>query len=275
MKVGVRAHDYGKRSVEELAALLQKEGYESAQLAFPKAFQEIESYQDITLAFLHEVRKIFEKYEVDIAVFGCYMDLGNPNKDVRSQAVRTFCQCIAYAKEVGAKVIGSETAYPHLNTQEKEIWRPHMMDSIQRIMEEAQRVDMQVAMEPVYWHPLENLEVTLDVIRHVQDPKHLRLIFDASNLLEYPETVNQNEYWKEWLNHIGEYVDVLHIKDFSLGKDRSYQPEILGKGVIEYQAISDWLKKQKREIYLLREEMNPRFAKEDILFLRNGLKILR
>ena len=38
MKVGVRAHDYGKRKIKELAALLHDEDYQAAQLALPKAF---------------------------------------------------------------------------------------------------------------------------------------------------------------------------------------------------------------------------------------------
>ena len=48
MKAGVRAHDYGKRSIEEMAALLHDEGYLSAQLVLPKAFMEIDSNESIT-----------------------------------------------------------------------------------------------------------------------------------------------------------------------------------------------------------------------------------
>lgn len=39
MKIGVRAHDYGKMEIEELAEVLHKEGYQAAQLALPKAFK--------------------------------------------------------------------------------------------------------------------------------------------------------------------------------------------------------------------------------------------
>ena len=35
-----------------------------------------------------------------------------------------------------------------------------MMDSIARLVEEAERLDVDMAIEPVYWHPLEDLETT-------------------------------------------------------------------------------------------------------------------
>lgn len=268
MKAGVRAHDYGKRHIEEMAALLHDEGYRAAQLVLPKAFMEIDRYEDITLRHLEQIRSEFDKNGIDIPVFGCYMDLGNPEESVRKYAVETLKLCLLLAKELGANVVGTETAYPHLNQEQRQQWKPYMLDSIQRVMEEAQRVDMKLALEPVYWHPLTDLETTLEVISLVNDSSHLRLIFDASNLLEFPEHTNQEQLWTTWLETIGGYVEVLHIKDFSLGRNRVYQPEPLGNGVMRYEAVSRWLQKQDRELYLIREEMNLLFAQDDLAFMR-------
>lgn len=268
MKIGVRAHDYGKMEIEDLAELLQKEGYQAAQLALPKAFKGIEQYGDITLKHLDRIRKSFEEHQIEIPVFGCYMDLGNPDEEIRTNAVETLKMCLAYSKEVGAKVVGTETAYPHLTKEEKQIWYPFMMDSIKRVVEEAQKLDAKLAIEPVYWHPLENVEAVLDVFSQVQDSEHLRLIFDASNLLEYPEDTNQELYWSQWLDKIGGYIDVMHIKDFCLDDNRGYVPARLGEGVIEYDTIIQWLRNHKPDMYLLREEMNPKSAGEDIAFMK-------
>lgn len=90
MKIGVRAHDYGKLNAGELAAALHKEGYQAAQLALPKAIAGIDSYDDITLKKVDEIRKAFEEEQVELAVFGCYMDLGNPDSQVREHAVATL-----------------------------------------------------------------------------------------------------------------------------------------------------------------------------------------
>ena len=80
MKIGVRAHDYGKHSIEGLASLLREEGYDGAQLALPKVFEEIDSYEDIRLSHIERIRRAFEKNRVEIPVMGCYMDLGNPDR---------------------------------------------------------------------------------------------------------------------------------------------------------------------------------------------------
>lgn len=268
MKIGVRAHDYGKMEIEELAELLEKEGYQAAQLALPKAFKGIEQYGDITLKHLERIRKAFEVHQIEIPVFGCYMDLGNPDEEIRANAVETLKMCLAYSKEVGAKVVGTETAYPRLRKEQKNIWYPCMMDSIKRVVEEAQKLDVKLAVEPVYWHPLENVEAVLDVFSQIQDSEHLRLIFDASNLLEFPEDTNQELYWSQWLDKIGGYIDVMHIKDFCLDDNRGYVPARLGEGVMEYDTIIHWLRKNKPDMYLLREEMNPQSARADIAFLK-------
>lgn len=269
MKIGVRAHDYGKRKIEEMAALLHDEGYGAAQLVLPKAFREIDRYEDVTPGILKRVQRAFEKNGVEIPVLGCYMDLGNPDPQVREYGVKTLEKCLIWGKELGAGVVGTETAYPHLTKEEKKVWKPFMLDSIQRAMDAACRVDMCLALEPVYWHPLTDLETVLEVIGMVGDDKHLRLIFDASNLLEFPGSTDQDKLWTEWLTEIGEYVDVLHIKDFSLDKKGRYQTEPLGKGVMRYESVSRWMEMQKREISLIREEMNLLFVKEDLAFMRN------
>ena len=140
MKIGVRAHDFGRREIGELAGLLHDEEYEAAQLALPKAFLGIEGYEDITAEKLEQIRRSFEKQKIDIAVFGCYMDLGNPDEEVRSYAVDTLKKSMTWAKELGAHVVGTETAYPRLNWELRKQWKPFMMDSILRVVEEAVRV---------------------------------------------------------------------------------------------------------------------------------------
>lgn len=268
MRIGVRAHDYGKMEIETLAKTLHECGYECAQLALPRAFAGIDSYEDITLQHLEQIRSAFERYRIEIPVFGCYMDLGNPDSEIRTYAVKTLKKCLAYSKEIGARVVGTETAYPRLGAAEKKQWYPYMIDSVKRVVEEAQRLDVKLAIEPVYWHPLDSLEAVQEVYDIVGDAEHLRMIFDASNLLEYPDSTDQASYWKQWLDRFGSYIEAMHIKDFYHDKCGQYVPTLLGKGVLCYDAISEWLHAKCQDMYLLREEMNPAAAAEDIAFMK-------
>lgn len=267
MKIGVRAHDYGRHEIEEYAALLKSEGYEAVQLAIPKAFTGIETYEAIKQEHLYRIRDAFTNAGIEITVLGCYMDLGNPDEEVRSYAVKTFSDCLRYSKILGAKVTGTETAYPHLSAKEKAIWHPYMMDSIKRLAETAEENDAVMAIEPVYWHPLQDIETTMKVLEEVGS-SHLGLIFDPANVFEFPENTNQPVYWKECLDAFGPYIHAIHLKDFVVGEDGSYIAKPLGEGIMEYGPIFSWLKANKPDMAILREEMDPVIAPKEIAFMK-------
>ncbi len=268
MKIGVRAHDYGRFEVKALAQLLKQEGYDAAQLVLPKVFAGVDSYAAIDGRLIETIREEFDRQKIEIAVFGCYMDLANPNQEIRQKAVATFCDCLIWAKELGAGVIGTETAYARLSAKERKEWQPYMLDSIWRILEKANAVDMTLALEPVYWHPLTGLEEVQEVLHKAQDNKHLKLIFDPANLLEFPATTDQDAYWTKWLSAVGEWIEVFHIKDFTVSPAGEYVPRLLGEGVLKYDAIAAWVKANRPDSCLIREEMVPAEAQRDIRFLK-------
>ena len=61
MLVAARTHDYGKQPVDHLAKLLKSEGIEAAQLVLPKAFSEINSYEEVTPQLVERFVKILKK----------------------------------------------------------------------------------------------------------------------------------------------------------------------------------------------------------------------
>ncbi|HHV09147.1 MAG TPA: sugar phosphate isomerase/epimerase [Clostridiales bacterium] len=266
MLVAVRTHDYGKQPVDELAGLLKSEGIEAAQLVLPKAFSEINSYDDVTPELIERIHRNFEEGGIKIHILGCYMDLGNPEDEVRRDAVETFKKCLAWNKLLGASIVGTETAYPRLSREEKKIWYPYMLDSIAGLVEEAERLNMDMAIEPVYWHPLEDLETTAAVFEKINS-SHLKMIFDPANVLEFPG-VDQEACWKEWLDLLGDKIEAIHMKDFIEGPNKEYCPVCLGEGVIRYPEIVKWMNRNKPDIVVVREELNPKTAQKDILYMR-------
>ncbi len=181
MKIGVRGHDYGRHSAAEYARLLRAEGYDTVQLAVPKAIEGVNGFDEITPKLLDEIREEFLAQKVEIGVFSCYVDLSNPDREVRTRAVETFCRGLGFAKAAGAKMTGTETSYEKLGRMEKCRRFPYMLESVKRIAEEAERVGMTIGLEPVAFHPLEDVETAMEVLGEVGSDK-LRLIFDAANL---------------------------------------------------------------------------------------------
>lgn len=271
MKIGVRAHDYGRHEIEEYAGLLKEEGYEAVQLAIPKAFTGIESYSDITEDHLYRIREAFEKAGIEITVLGCYMDLGNPDKDVREYAVKTFTDCLRFSKILGARVTGTETAYPALSADEKAVWHPFMMDSLRRLADAAEKTDALMAIEPVYWHPLKDIETTMKVLEEIGS-SHLRLIFDPANVFVFPGSTDQKIYWEKCLDAFGPYIEAIHLKDFTQDENGKYIPRPLGEGIMDFGPIFSWLRTNKPDMAILREEMNPAIAAREISFMHRLIR---
>ena len=277
MKIGVRAHDYGPMEIRRLAKTLRTAGYNAIQLAPPKSFPEIESYAALTEADAERIGAAFAENGIELAVLGCYMDLGNPDPAVRENALAMIKNCLRCSKAMGAYMVGTETAYKHLGAEEKREWYPYMLDSVERAVEEAARFDVRFAIEPVRCYPLDRLDTVLRVLETVNDSEHLRLIFDPVNVLTPEHLGDQDRYWREWTENVGSYIDAIHIKDCAFAPDGSVDESLLlGDGQMQYGVISAWLKEENdrrvragsAEIALLREGMRPAEAERDIAFLR-------
>lgn len=270
MKIGVRAHDYGRHSIRDYAVLLHNEGYETVQLAIPKAFHEIETYEGITEEYLYQIREAFTENGIEIAVLGCYQDLGNPDEEIRKNAVETFKKSLKHAKILGARLTGSETSYAHLTKMQKHEWFPFMLDSLKRITEEAERINTWIGIEPVAWHPLEDVETTREVL-DLLDSDCVKVIFDPANVLEKPALFDQKGYWEYCFSLLGEDIEAIHLKDFVVDDKGGYQAKLLGEGIMDYSVLKAWLAK-KPGMAVLREEMNPQTAKADLAFMRGLVK---
>ena len=266
MKLGVRAHDYGRHEVNKLADILHSEGYRAAQVAIPRAFSEVDSLDDVTEDLLYKIKEAFDRADIEISVLSCYQDLGNPNEEVRKNAVAIFKKCLGYAKICGAKVVGTETSYAHLSKVEKHIWFPYMMESLKELRDEAERVDQWMAIEPVAWHPLEDVETTLEVINEL-DSNHVKVIFDMANVLERPYEINQIPYWNKCFDMLDPYIETIHLKDFTVGDNGEYIPKLLGEGLMDYSVFTKWLSKHK-DMPVMREEMDPSSATKDIAVMK-------
>ena len=157
-RIGCRAHDYGKLPAAALAATLRAKGYNAAQLAMPRAIAGIEDFAHITDKQLAEIRTAFAAQDVEISVLSCYQDLSAPDADTRRTAVDTVKRTLGCAKLLGAKMVGSETAWGACTDEEKAVRRPLMLDSIARNRgwnEEAARKQLVQIFEALgHTHPL-------------------------------------------------------------------------------------------------------------------------
>lgn len=270
-RIGCRAHDYGKLPAAALAATLRAKGYNAAQLAMPRAIAGIEDFSHITDQQLAEIRTAFAAQDVEISVLSCYQDLSAPDADIRRTAVDTVKRTLGCAKVLGAKMVGSETAWGACTDEEKAARRPLMLDSIARITEEAARLNVVFAVESVDVHPLCTPELLRTVLDTAADTQHCKVIFDPVNLFcakDGQDKAYQTAHWSRWLEVIGSQLGAVHVKDCRIEADGSKTLLPLGAGDMDYSAIRAFLANRAPAAPLLRDEVVLPADTADVRYLR-------
>ena len=271
MKIGLRAHDFGRMKPCELAKTIKKAGFETAQLALTKAITGINSFADVDASTLEQVRRAFDDNSIEIGVLGCYVEIGLPDRDARLQEVEKFFLGLEHAKELGVKLVGTETTHfpPGLHAEREPAYQ-NLKDSVLRMVERAEKSGVNIGIEPVADHTLNSSGLTRRLLDEVNSER-IMVIFDPVNLLLTQSDIdNQDEIFTRFLEAAGPNIAALHVKDIAL-EDGEKKWCNIGKGVIRYEPIFKWLKENKTDmpqIPVLREHVDPENFKADIEEMR-------
>lgn len=269
MKLGVRAHDFGKAEPDTLASAIYGAGFEAVQLAIPKAIAGIDSMADVTGDVLDRVGEAFRIRNVEISVLGCYIEPSLPDKEVRLAQVETFRRGLEAAKYLGVSLVGTETTRfdpDPANEPNREQAYQALLDSVRRMTEHAERLGVQIAIEPVADHTLHSAELAKRLLEEV-DSDCVRIIFDPVNMILERTAVRQREIYRQFLDILGDRLCAVHIKDIVFEAGEKVWRN-LGEGVVYYDDIVTWLHANLPNIPLLREHVKPQSAQIDIEAMR-------
>ncbi|MCL2404018.1 MAG: sugar phosphate isomerase/epimerase [Defluviitaleaceae bacterium] len=269
MKIGVRAHDFGRySSLADQAATLKKAGFDCVQYAPAKAIVGIEHFDGITPEVLHEIKTVFTKHDVEITVLGCYIEPSLADDQERLDNVRIFMDNLSHAKFLGVPIVGTETTglSIYATPAERESAYTRLKDSVLRMAEKAEAENVLIGIEPVAEHTLNTPAITKRLLDEVGSDK-LRVIFDPVNLV-LPHTIQEQDYiFTQMLELLGDKIAVMHIKDTVIENDTKAWRKI-SEGVINYKLIFDWLKQNKPTMRLLREDAKMDSYHEDIASMK-------
>ena len=260
MKIGVRAHDFGRHSIEELPKIIKSAGFDCVQLALTKAIKGIDNFSAIEESHLEHIREHFERNSLDITVLGCYIEPSISDRESRLANVAIFQNHLAYAKALGVHIVGTETTYMAPNTAEDEREKAYQLlrDSVLRMAETAEKYGVNIGIEPVADHTLNTPGLTRRLLDDVGSQR-LKIIFDPFNML-LPETVgSQEQIYKQMFDLFKEHIVVMHVKDALILNNEKVWAKI-GKGIINYEFIMERIP----HINLLREGVEMDSYKEDL-----------
>ena len=270
MKIGVRAHDFGRSEPEILAEAIAGAGFQTTQLALTKAVANVSSLSDVTGEMLCGVRRAFEDSKVEIGVLGCYIEPSYSDKDARLLEVKKFLTGLEYAKELGVNLVGTETTHfdpDPSNEPLRESAYQNLKDSVLRMVERAETLGVNIGIEAVANHTLNTAVLTRRLLDEVNS-RRLRVIFDPVNLiLTEADIEGQDKLFADFLGAVGDKISALHVKDIVFENGAKVWRNI-GNGNINYPPIFEWLCRNNANLPVLREEVEPKSAETDIMAMR-------
>lgn len=269
MKIGVRAHDFGRREPETLSQAIKEAGFDAVQLALTKAIDGIGGFREVTSAHLSAVGESFRKNGVEISVLGCYIEPALPDREARLEQVASFLLGLEHAKALDVAVVATETTHfdpAPANQPRREAAYQNLKDSVLRMVEKAEKLDVQIAVETVAEHTLHSAAMTRRLLDEV-DSEKLRVILDPVNLLLPGDEARQEAVYRDFLEQVGGEIAALHMKDVVFeGGEKIWRR--MGAGIVEYGHLLSWLRENKPDLSLLREHVKMDSYAADIAVMR-------
>jgi len=206
------------------------------------------------------IKEIFNKYKVDIAVLGCYLNLANPDTQELNQIMDVYKTHIRFASLLGCGIVGTETgamnrAYSFEKANHSETALQVFQDNLKVIIEYAEKMGVIVGIEPVYKHIVSDIERTRRVLAAINSP-NLQIILDPVNLLSCDNYKYQDEIIKGAFELFGKDIAVIHAKDFRIEGERLLELPS-GNGDLNHELLLRLIKKHKPYIHVLLENTQP------------------
>ena len=264
LQLGIRLHDMRPGSLAERAAWARGQGFSCVHLALEKTIPDFKlSPGKLTAGFGKHIRALFAAHDVDVAVLGCYKNLAHPDAQELQRIQENYIAHLRMAMSMGCSVVGTETGAPNARYAYEPLCHTEMalqtfLHGLAPVVEAAERLGVLLAIEPVWNHIVWNPQVARRVIREMASP-NLRIIFDPVNLLAKENYQDRDRVIGEAIELFGEYVEVVHLKDFQVQGERlvSVAP---GTGLMDYKPLLAYLKREKYGIQATLENTNPENA---------------
>lgn len=267
--LGARLHDYGKGTPEELFGRVAADGFAAVQLAYKKCVPGVKSYADVTPQLVADTVEAGRKHHIQVAVLGTYVGLALDDEERRLRNVADFISQLAVCKALGAGCIGTETTNMALQPAgtSRERAQYLLCKSLEAILPEAERLGVNVGIEPVSYHSMNTPEATRRILDTMASPA-LKVIFDAGNLLTADAVQNQAQLWERVGSLLGDRLVAVHFKGETFGPDDKHQSSSLEESVIDFDSAFRMLRTLPQALPVLREEAVPERAASDIAWIR-------
>lgn len=273
INLGVRGHDISQNSIESLAQGIQKEGFTHTQLALIKALEDYGDFKGrLNVGMMNYFKNILKQSGVRVSVLGCYINMAQPVEKKRLEEIEYFKEHIRFASDLGCKIIGTETGcytedYTYTELNETEEAFETFLDTLKKLVEEAEKFGVFVAIEAVKVHIVNTpskMKKVLDIVKS----NNLQVILDPVNLLDETNYLKQDEILKECFELFGDKINAIHTNDFIIENGEKKIVNV-GEGILNYRLLFELIEKYKPHVDMLLENYQLGTRSEIINYLEN------
>ncbi|MBR1861279.1 MAG: sugar phosphate isomerase/epimerase [Lachnospiraceae bacterium] len=264
MQLGIRLHDIKKAPLEERLCIAKEQGFKCGHLALAKVISEFPTDNGaLTPGLAMYLKKLFSKYDQDIAVLGCYLNLTNPNEETMKKTYARYFANIRFASLLGAGVVGTETGavneeYSFEERNHSEEALKVFIERVKPVVKCAEDFGVIFAIEPVFKHIVCDPKRARRVLDEIASP-NLQIIFDPVNLLDISNYERREEIFAEAVELLGDDIAMLHLKDFVV-EDGALKSVACGTGEMQYENILRFVKLKKPFMHATLENTVPENA---------------
>lgn len=266
MQLGIRLHDIASGELTDRLAIAKKQGFVCGHLALTKVLAKYPGDKALTPGLALYLKKLFAKFNIDVAVLGNYKNLANPDLEQLAKIQQSYYANIRFAAQLGAGVVGTETGAPNTTYEEdtpegrSEEALGIFIQNLRPVVACAEKYGVIVAIEPVCRHIVYDSKRALAVLRAIDSP-NLQIIFDPVNLLGPHNIANRAEVIRTAIADLKDYIAVVHLKDFVISDDGQKLVSVAcGKGKMDYTDILRFIKQEKPYIHVTLENTLPENA---------------
>lgn len=258
MDLGLRAHDIKIfEDVPHLARELNQLGFKYVQFAPRVSLQETtNSGSNVSFGLANQVKWDLAKYDIQIAVLGCYVNIIDPDQAQRNQALTLFQDYLSKVKTFGGILVGTETGSvdPQFNLT-TDNYQSEVIDlaihQVKKMALTAEKLGSLVGIEPGVNHPLHDLMTTKKMLDQVASP-NVKVILDVANLVTR-ENTDIVSIIKQAVNLFGQEIYAFHLKDFQMKEDR-IQVVPVGEGIADLAGALKLIQQVQPNAYVILDE---------------------
>jgi L-ribulose-5-phosphate 3-epimerase len=264
IRIGVRAHDFGRLSAGELAAKMAEKHLVCTQLALGKAIAGLSLKPGALnpgLAF--DIGEAFQKRGVQIAVLGCYVNPIHPDPTTRTSLLGLFKEHLRYARDFGNGLVALETGSlsadysPHPENHGEPAFQ-QSLTSIAELVAEAEKFGVVVGIEAVTSHAVSTPQKMRRMLDTVAS-NNLQVVFDPVNLLSLENYHEQERVIGESLELFGDRIAIIHAKDFVV-ENGQFRFARAGLGKLRHDLVIKFAVQEKPGISIVLEDTNEQTA---------------